>query len=534
VKRLVAIVVLVAAVGVVAVLGTGAGGGGGDGGGYRVRAIFQNAFSVIPGEDVKVAGVKVGSIDALDVTADHKAAVVLKIDDAGFQDFRSDAVCTIRPQSLIGEKFVECTPTQPREQGAAPAPALKKIDSGPGEGQYLLPVTQTRRPVDLDLVNNIMRRPYRERLSIILNELGVGLGANGQDLRQAIRNANPALEETDKVLAILAEQNRVLADLATNGDQVLQPLARDRQRIANFIDKANTTAQASAQRRTDIESTIQKLPDFLRELRPTMQRLGGLADEMTPVLTDLGQAAPSISRFVEQLGPFSEAGIPAVKSLGDASDVGKTALLQSKPIVTDLRSFAGQAKPLTKDLSELLTSFQSTGGVERLMDFLFYSAAAVNGYDSFGHYLRAILVVNTCSSYVIENDPACTANFQKAESKASAAGRTRPTPDDVNQQVAAGRSPYLAGQDAVLRGLDPKALQGSDQTSSSGGSAAGSRSAGASNGARIEMPSSLLPGQAPAAPRAGTPAPSPSTSGAPAAGGKSSSPTQTLLDYLLG
>ena len=60
-----------------------------DGGGaYKVRAIFDNAGFVIPGEDVKVAGVKVGTIDSLDVTKDKKAAVVLSIDRPGFQDFR--------------------------------------------------------------------------------------------------------------------------------------------------------------------------------------------------------------------------------------------------------------------------------------------------------------------------------------------------------------------------------------------------------------------------------------------------------------
>jgi ABC-type transporter Mla subunit MlaD len=56
-----------------------------------VRAIFDSAFSVIPGEDVKVAGVKVGVIESLSVTPDKKAAVVLRIDKAGFGDFRKDA-----------------------------------------------------------------------------------------------------------------------------------------------------------------------------------------------------------------------------------------------------------------------------------------------------------------------------------------------------------------------------------------------------------------------------------------------------------
>ncbi len=75
---------------------------------YRVRAIFDNAGFIIPGEDVKVAGVKVGSIEDVEVTPEFKAAVVLRIDDAGYQDFRSDATCIVRPQSLIGEKYVEC------------------------------------------------------------------------------------------------------------------------------------------------------------------------------------------------------------------------------------------------------------------------------------------------------------------------------------------------------------------------------------------------------------------------------------------
>src|SRR4051794_23223713 len=75
---------------------------------YKVRAIFDNAGFVIPGEDVKVAGVKVGRIDSLDVTDDNKAVVVLDIQDKGYQEFRRDAECTVRPQSLIGERFVEC------------------------------------------------------------------------------------------------------------------------------------------------------------------------------------------------------------------------------------------------------------------------------------------------------------------------------------------------------------------------------------------------------------------------------------------
>src|SRR5213596_3425557 len=95
--------------------------GGGGGSGYTVRAIFDDVAAAVPGEDVRIAGAKVGTIGSMDVTARKKAAVQLKIQDSGFAPFHQDAHCTIRPQSLIGEKYVECTP------GTASSPALEKI-----------------------------------------------------------------------------------------------------------------------------------------------------------------------------------------------------------------------------------------------------------------------------------------------------------------------------------------------------------------------------------------------------------------------
>ncbi len=198
---------------------------------YRVRAIFDNAGFVIPGEDVRVAGVKVGSVEAVDVTPDFKAAVVLDIEDEGYQDFRADARCRVRPQSLIGERFVECEPTQRRGAGAEAPGALRQIEDGAGEGQYLLPVDRTETTVDLDLINNVMREPYRERLSIILNELGTGLAGRGTDLDAVIRRANPALRELDEVLQLLARQNKQLEALAVDGDRIMAPLARERTRV---------------------------------------------------------------------------------------------------------------------------------------------------------------------------------------------------------------------------------------------------------------------------------------------------------------
>ena len=61
--------------------------------GYFVRAIFDNASSLVPGEDVKIAGAAVGVVDSLEVTDDKKAAVTLRIDDEDFTPWKADAHC---------------------------------------------------------------------------------------------------------------------------------------------------------------------------------------------------------------------------------------------------------------------------------------------------------------------------------------------------------------------------------------------------------------------------------------------------------
>ena len=64
------------------------------------------------------------------------------------------------------------------------------------------------------------------------------------------------------------------------------------------------------------------------------------------------------------------------------------------------------------------------------MDYIFYQVAAINGFDSFGHYLRAGLIVNPCSTLRDRRrSPGCSANFALGASAprdaAAAAGATR-------------------------------------------------------------------------------------------------------------
>jgi phospholipid/cholesterol/gamma-HCH transport system substrate-binding protein len=383
-----------------------------------------------------VSGVNVGKITKLEVTPDNRAAVIMDITRPGFDDFREDATCTIRPQGLIGERFVECTLTEQRAAGEEPPPELEQIDEGDGEGQYLLPVDRNAKAVDIDLLNNIMRQPVRERLSIILSDLGIGVAGRGEDLGVVIRRADPALKEIDEVLKILARQNDVLADLARDSDTILEPLARERRHVAGAIENSGEVAQATAEVSDALQADIERLPEFLRELKPTMVRLGALSNEMTPVLTDLGAVAPDINRMVIQLGPFSEAAIPAFESLGEMTETGTPAVRAALPLARDTRALAAAAKPVGANARKLLESFQKTGGINRFMDYVFFQVAAINGFDSFGHYLRAGLIVNQCANYAIQPAFGCSANYPRAASSSAAQAASAAPRDAVLQRTA--------------------------------------------------------------------------------------------------
>ncbi|MEA2332664.1 MAG: hypothetical protein QOH58_2802 [Thermoleophilaceae bacterium] len=426
---------------------------------YFVRAIFDNASTMVAGEDVKIAGVPVGQVADMNVTEGNKAAITLRIDNEDFTPFKTDASCKIRLQGLIGERFVECEP------GSASAERLPAIEEGDGKGERLLRVENTSSPVDLDLLNDVMRLPYRQRFAILLSELGTGLAGRGEELNEVIHRANPALRETDQVLAVLAKQNRVLARLARDSDQALAPLARERAKFADFIVQANRTGEASAERRGDIRRGINRLPAFLRELRLLMVDLEGLTDEGTPLLSDVRQAAPDLGRLIKAQGTLADASRESFPSLGDALERGRPALMRARPLVRDLGRLGKELAPTSVDLDELTKSLDETGFVERINDFLYYVTLSTNGFDSMGHYLRAGLIANVCSKYALEfNSSSCNSNFYnpfddpaaaKADSlearnaqepKAGSGGSVAPSGTLLQGLIGAGETPEQAAQ----------------------------------------------------------------------------------------
>jgi phospholipid/cholesterol/gamma-HCH transport system substrate-binding protein len=425
---------------------------GGTNGSYTVRAIFDDAGNIIPGENVKIGGVKVGTVGSVTPTPQAKAAVVLNISSAGFKDFRADASCTIRPQALIGEKFVDCLPTQPRVAGTPLPPALRKIPKGKeGAGQLLLPVQNNHSPVDVDLLGDISRLPERQRFTILLNELGAGLAGRGSDLHEVIQRANPALQELDRVLQILASENHVLAKLAIDSDQALKPFAEVRNRVADFVVQSNSVAQATARHRGALARNLQLLPQFLKQLSPSMEHLAQFAEQTTPVFSDLKVAAPGLDRAFTSLPGFSNSSTTFFKSLGATSKISGPALTSVQPLLGRLAALGKEAKPFSFNAAELLTSLRSTGGLERILDFIFLGAGSSNGYDALGHFLRAEAVGNGCLTYAVVTASQCSnAKLFSSESSSGTAASAA-----SEKASAATTSVVMKRTLAVLKGATP-------------------------------------------------------------------------------
>jgi ABC-type transporter Mla subunit MlaD len=433
---------------------------GGDEDQVEYRIVLDTALGLTEDADFRSTGVRVGRVKTLELeprTARAVATVV--VEDGDFGTLRRDAECTVQPQSLIGEYYLDCAP------GTAAEPL--------GDGGTV-PVERTSGTVPPDLVAQIMTLPYRQRLGILISELGAGVAARGGDVDQAIKRAIPALRETDRVLEILGDERRTLQQLVRDGAETVSTLADGGDEIARFVGEARDTAQASAARRTELQGTIRRFPAFNRGLRSTLADLGEVARRQTPALRDLRAAAPSLTGLLNNLGPFSNASVPALRTLGAASVRGTRALPSAGRTVNILEDLGAAGLEPARNLRIIGDHLddrrfaveknpRSPGGegftgFEAFLQYPFVQAQAVNLFDSRGYTLKLNALVNECTQYtdgdtrldnpertkrcnsdlgpggakLVQRSPASSAS--RSAGTAPSAPRTTPTPQPAAQQ----------------------------------------------------------------------------------------------------
>jgi len=434
VRRLAAIGVLLAAAAVALVtLGVS-----GTSGNYRVDAIFDNADYLISGQDVKIAGARVGQVAGVKLTPERKARVEMRI-DPGFAPFRANAECSIRPQSLIGEKFVECEPGDP--------------SSGPlgrnGGDAPTVPIAHTHSPVDLDLVYTALRLPLRQRLSIVVNELGAGLAGRPQELNAAIRRANPALQQANRTLGILDSERRTLGRLIDASDRVLGELGRRSGQVADFIARANEVSRTTAAHRGDLDLAVHRLPPLLAELEPAAQDLTGLAVDARPVVRALGAAAPQVQALLGDIQPLANATRPTLVKLSQLSITGLRAVRASLPVADLLDAVARRLPPTVKIAQPLVDSLRDKHVIEALGPFSFYGALASARFDKVSHILPSYQISGACQQYAEHPANGCNAHFAAF---GGGAGRRSGAASAPRAQGAAGATAPTAGMAGGHRG----------------------------------------------------------------------------------
>jgi hypothetical protein len=185
--------------------------------GIVVVAEFASAGPLLTGNEVKVDGVVVGSVGDTVVDGDH-ADVLLELDPAAMPLYR-DARATIRPISLLGERYVDL------ERGT---PGTAEMADG-----GTIPRERTATNVDLDEILNTIDEPTGESLAFLVTTLGDGLRDNGGNVDAALRALTPALRDTEGLTSVLEDQNALLGSLPSSVSSRLRISALTSSRVGS-------------------------------------------------------------------------------------------------------------------------------------------------------------------------------------------------------------------------------------------------------------------------------------------------------------
>ncbi|MDQ3572157.1 MAG: hypothetical protein M3383_04785 [Actinomycetota bacterium] len=366
---------------------------------HTYKLEMYDAFGLVEDAEVKVAGVAAGSINGFEIN-DQKRALV-EVELTGPLAVLGDKTqCSTEPQSLIAEYFIDCQPAGDPVPDGATLPKL---------------VIQS---VQADLVASTLRLPYRQRLTLLINEFGTALAGNPERLNEAIRLGAPALRDLHKALKLLADQSKVIAQLNVDSDRIIGDLAGRSDDVVAFIREAGAAAEASAARRDDLSTDFDLLDDALRELGPTMAELKNAGRQAAPLFADLRTAAPGLNILASNLPAFSRATERSLLSLGRAADVGSRALSPTGRATIKALADASRNAPQTAEQARLLLNDisdprravaiddrvdEETGrdnprpgkrdtrgytGMEGLLNYFYYFSLALNQYDRAGHFLH--------------------------------------------------------------------------------------------------------------------------------------------------
>ena len=260
---------------------------------YRVRANFEAANQMIPGNLVMIAGHKVGLVEDVGLTEDGQAQLELAIDE-DFAPLRTGTEASIRITSLSGSvsRYVELR---------IPPAGGEDIEDG-----GVIEADRTHSAVDLYQLFQTFDEPTREGLRKIFRGGGQQWGGKAGDQAAAgWEYLNPSLVASRRLFAELAYDRRALAKFVVANAGLATTVAQRDEDLATLIDKLADTTGAIAREEDDLSDAISQAAPFMRRANSTYVNLRTTLDELDPLVEATGRAAPRLRKVLAELRPFA-------------------------------------------------------------------------------------------------------------------------------------------------------------------------------------------------------------------------------------
>jgi phospholipid/cholesterol/gamma-HCH transport system substrate-binding protein len=288
---------------------------------YEVRAVFADAAGLRTGNEIRLAGVKVGAVSEVEVDRAHGQVIVTLQINSGV-DVREQATAEIALNTLLGAKVVRIDDA---EKGARLFADMDDEDREipferagtrvPFDVFELTRIaTEGVQELDTDLVNDLVndladvtegRRDDFTALITSIDEVSRAIASRDTELSQLLQRA-------DTITATLAERDDTLVALIDQSRAILRLLEERRQELATAIGEGAEAVTALAEIIADNRVTLDNL---LTNLHPTLAAVEAELDDVNRALAwggpgFMGQAlagshGPWLNIYVRTLGPAS-------------------------------------------------------------------------------------------------------------------------------------------------------------------------------------------------------------------------------------
>ena len=358
---------------------------------YRITAYFPEAVQLAIEADVRIGGVSVGKVKAIDlappdVRVDGQDVTEAEIEiEPEFAPISSDAEAILRQKTLLGETYVELTSgNEPGDSGAPISlgaaannsdAETASVESIPEEGT--LGIGQTENQTQIDEIFNALDTETRSSFQRWQQNAAVAIQGRGLDLNDSFGNLGPFLDDASGVLALLRRQKQELKGLVRDTGTVFEALTEREQDLQGLIVNSNETFDALASEEEALAELFQVLPTTERESQLTFERLDEFQANTLPLVRDLQPVADDISptlRSVRELSPNLRALFPDLNDLVRVSKEGLPALAsfldELAPVLDSLDPFLANLNPVIDYLEYNKTT---------VTDFLTSPPAALSG-----------------------------------------------------------------------------------------------------------------------------------------------------------